>query len=75
MGRDVDLISRRIGKTALVSALFATIEADCISVLLGFSFVNVNLTVIVSSGRVLIQEEAALAVLPVAVGESREWTG
>lgn len=31
--------------------------------------------VIVSSGRVLIQEEAALAVLPGAGGERKGWTG
>lgn len=38
-------------------------------------FFCLSLTIIVSNGRVLIQEEAALAVLPGAVGERREWTG
>lgn len=40
-----------------------------------FFFVYLSLTIIVSCGRVLIQEEAALVVLPGAVGERREWTG
>lgn len=74
--KEFDLASHAFGKTTLVSALWdngAHSWQDFFR-LWCFCFCP-RLTIIVSYGRVLIQEEAALAVLPGAVGERREWTG
>lgn len=75
MGRGFDLASHAFGKTTLVSAMWDNgvhSWQDFSAVALPF-FLSV--TIVVSCGRVLIQEEAALAVLPGAVGERRERTG
>lgn len=72
---EFDVSSHAFGKTTFVSALWYNGLHSWQDFSTGLFFCCFSLTIIVSYGRVLIQEEAALAVLYGAVGERREWTG
>lgn len=76
-GTEFNVAGHAFGKTTLASALWDNSVhswLDFSTAALLFVFL-LSLTVIVSYGRVLVQEEAALAALPGAVGERRERTG